>query len=52
VAFDYLALGLPGASALLDANAYWALVLFSVLGGAAGYAIAREWWKRGWRRLG
>jgi beta-N-acetylhexosaminidase len=52
VGFDYLALGLPGTSAILGANAYVALLLFCVAGGAAGVAGAREWWKRGWRRLG
>jgi hypothetical protein len=52
VGFDYVALGLPGSSALLGANAYVALVVFCLLGGAAGYTAAREWWKRGWRRLG
>ncbi len=52
VGFDYLALGFPGSSALLGVNAYLALVFFCLLGGAAGVAAAREWWKRGWRRLG
>ncbi len=52
VGFDYVALGLPGSSALLGANAYVALVVFCLLGGAAGFAAAREWWKQGWRRLG
>jgi beta-N-acetylhexosaminidase len=52
VGFDYLALGLPGSSALLEVNAIVALVFFCALGGAVGVIAAREWWKRGWRRLG
>jgi beta-N-acetylhexosaminidase len=52
VGFDYLALGLPGSISLLEKNAYFALIAFCALGGAAGFAAGREWWKRGWRRLG
>jgi hypothetical protein len=52
VGFDYLALGLPGSGAFLEANAYLALVFFCVLGGVLGLFAAREWWRRGWRRLG
>jgi hypothetical protein len=50
--FDYLALGLPGSSALLAANGYAALLFFCLLGGAGAIAGAREWWKQGWKRLG
>jgi hypothetical protein len=52
VGFDYVALGLPGSNTLLQANAYLALLLFCLVGGAAGVFAGREWWKRGWRRLG
>ena len=52
VGFDYVALGLPGSYSLLEMNAYLALIAFCLLGGAAGFAAAREWWKTGWRRLG
>jgi hypothetical protein len=52
IGFDYLALGLPGSAALLGANAYVSLVIFCLMGGALGVLGAREWWRRGWRRLG